>query len=142
MLCRRETMAEEINFICVFGFSLRYDPPPQIHRFPLRSAGCIRRTPSVGLRPPPPPMVEAEKNEARRRRMVGASPKNISSTLRSSETMIAVPSRPSAGWNRWVKKDPFLTYAPLGDPSCANMKHKPAASMKRPLCGHGERTGK
>ena len=55
--------------------------------------------------------------------------------------MIAVSSRPSAGWNRWVKKDPFLTYAPLGDPSCANMKHKPAASMKRPLCGHGERTG-
>ena len=29
----------------------------------------------------------------------------------------------------------------LGDPSCANPKHKPAASMKRPLCGHGERMG-
>ena len=80
----------------------------------------------------PPPVVEAEKNEARRGCMVGASPKNISSTLRSSETMIAVPSRPSAGWNRWVKKDPFLTYAPLGDPSCANMKQKPCGFHEAP----------
>ena len=71
-------------------------------------------------------------NEARRGCMVGASPKNISSTLRSSETMIAVPSRPSAGWNRWVKKDPFLTYAPLGDPSCANMKQKPCGFHEAP----------
>ena len=71
-------------------------------------------------------------NEARRGCMVGASPKNISSTLRSSETMIAVSSRPSAGWNRWVKKDPFLTYAPLGDPSCANMKQKPCGFREAP----------
>ena len=46
--------------------------------------------------------------------------------------MIAVPSRPSAEWNRWVKKDPFLTYAPLGDPSCANMKRKPCGFYEAP----------
>ena len=46
--------------------------------------------------------------------------------------MIAVPSRPSAEWNRWVKKDPFLTYAPLGDPSCANMKQKPCGFREAP----------
>ena len=81
-------------------------------------------------------------NEARRGCMVGASPKNISSTLRSSETMIAVPSRPSAGWNRWVKKDPFLTYAPLGDPSCANMKQKPCGFREAPALRARRENGK
>ena len=70
------------------------------------TAGEQKRIPFLLLTPPP--MVEAEKNEARRRRMVGASPKNISSTLRSSETTndgyprFWLAKTPPAHWRRGV----------------------------------------
>ena len=54
----------------------------------------------------------------------------------------ALSFRSPAGWNRWAKKDSFLTYAPPGDPSCASTKRKLCGFHEALLYGHGEEAGK